>query len=121
VYASGCIIDSPGHLSDLEDHQILKYVDLIKPSHIIILDHDHLANLISENYKDVQIHKMKRADDTITYDEKIIRRISEMRIANIFFNETYLCSRDQIPVSELNIFKVQSNGDLEVVIDGEII
>lgn len=52
---------------------------------------------------------MSKSDGATEFDEKTSRRIAEMKLTNLFFNENFISTRDQIPISELKIFRIALN------------
>ena len=83
-------------------------MEIVNPDHILVIQDQKMGTLLSEKFADMKIYCLNKSDGVVPYDDKTIRRMSEMRLNDLFFNEGYICARDQIPVSELKIFRVSS-------------
>lgn len=112
IFAAGCIINVPSFFADQHPSVIKSLISIINPNVVLIIDHDGLKSSIKES-PTCHVIKLPKSGGVLHLPELAKRKQRELKLDNYFFDERAICTRDQFPLKDIQIYKlVRSSSDI---------
>lgn len=105
IFASGAIVTAPSYFADQHPSVVKSLISTINPSVILIIDHDGLKSALKD-VPNCHVIKLPKSGGVVQLAEVPKRKQREIKFESFFFDERAICTRDQIPLSELTLYKV---------------
>lgn len=109
IFASGCIINTPSFISEQDPADIKAFIQLVNPKVILYIENDRLKTVLKDMQGCVVIRLPKSGGvDSLMGDEqrRMRDRLREMKVESYFFDDKLICTREQIKLSEISIWKL---------------
>lgn len=62
--------------------------------------------MLGETFTGKEIHFVPKVDKSLVAEDKVYKRMMEMRLNSLFFNENYIGDREQLLVEDIKLFKI---------------
>lgn len=105
LFASGCIINVPSFFADQHPSVVKSLVSVINPNVVLIIDHDGLKSSIRES-PTCHVIKIPKSGGVLHLPDFAKRKQREIKLDGFFFDERAICSRDQLPLADIHLFKL---------------
>lgn len=105
IFAAGAIVTAPSYFADQHPSVVKSLISIINPSVILIIDHDGLKSALKD-IPNCHVIKLPKSGGVIHLAEAPKRKQREIKFENFFFDERAICTRDQIPLTELTIYRL---------------
>lgn len=105
LFASGCIINTPSFFADQHPNIVKSLVSVINPTVILVIDHDGLKTTLKD-IPNCQVVKIPKSGGVLHLSEMAKRKLRELKLDNFFFDERSICARDQIPLTQLSVYRL---------------
>lgn len=65
LFASGCIVNAPAFFADAPQLIVKHFVSLVKPTHILVIDHDGLKTTLANEFPNCKVLKLPKSGGVI--------------------------------------------------------
>ena len=107
LFASGAVISAPNFFASHSQspHFIKKFVRIIKPQVVVVLDHEALYIALKDT-QDCRVLHIPRTGGAVMASEEQEKLIRNFKFDSYFFDERFMCNRDQVPINQLPIYQL---------------
>lgn len=99
------MISAPNFFADKPPQFVKRFVRLIRPQIIIVLDHEGLYTALKDQ-QDARVLHIPRTGGAAIATEEQEKQIRNLKFGSYFFDDRFMCNRDQIPINQLPIYQL---------------